>query len=204
MKMTRAGIMFSAGSGDRVGRRTLGKVGLTGMATLGLGGVGLAAHGASAQGATPVVGADELEANKAMVRVIYATFSGGDPNDLNAVVAEDFAHHPRSPGEAPNREGFKSVVGVFRSIFPDFDVTLEDVVAEGDRVAIRGIARGTHEGDLLGIPGTGVAVEFGVADVYQITDGLIAAGWHQEDYLSIFQQIGAYPPLDESGSTPTT
>ncbi len=188
----------------RVARRTLGLAGILGLSALGLNGV-LRSPGAAAQDATPASESDSaLEANKALVRRVYVAFSGGDPDDLDAVVAEDFAHHPLSPGEQPGRDGFKGVVGVFRTIFPDFDVTLEDVVAEGDRVAIRGVARGTHEGDLLGIPATGVPVTFGVADVYRLADGEIKEGWHQEDFLSIFQQIGAYPPLDQSDTTPTT
>ncbi len=188
----------------QVTRRTLGIAGIVGLSALGLSGTRRSLD-ATAQDATPAAGGEaNLEANKALVRRVYVAFSGGDPDDLDAVIAQDFAHHPLSPGEQPGREGFKGVVGVFRTIFPDFDVTLEDVVAEGDRVAIRGVARGTHEGDLLGISPTGVPVTFGVADVYRLADGEIREGWHQEDFLSIFQQIGAYPPLDQSGSTPTT
>ncbi len=147
-------------------------------------------------------GDGDLEANKALVRRVYVAFSGGDPADLDTVIAPDFAHHPLLPDENPGREGFKGVVKVFRTVFPDFDVTLEDVVAEGDKVAIRGIARGTQRGDLLGIAPTGKPVAFAVADVYRIEDGMIAEGWHLEDYLSIFLQIGAFPPAP-TDATPT-
>lgn len=71
--------------------------------------------------------------------------------------------------------------------------TVEDVVAEGDRVAVRLTARGTHTGPLLGLPPTGKSVSFGGMEVFRVADGLIVESWGQFDALGLLRQLGATP-----------
>ncbi|HEY3107836.1 MAG TPA: ester cyclase, partial [Chloroflexota bacterium] len=88
-------------------------------------------------------------------------------------------------------DGIKSAAAWVRSIFPDLRVTLEDVVAEGDRVVTRFTARGTQQGTFLGVPPTGKAVTVSAVHVDRVSDGLIAERWEVVDLLTALRQIGA-------------
>jgi steroid delta-isomerase-like uncharacterized protein len=84
----------------------------------------------------------------------------------------------------------------FRQGFPDVVSTIEDLIAEGDKVVARWRARATHRGDYVGIPRTGKKVEFTGISVYRIEGGKIAESWTVEDELGLMRQIGA---VAESG-----
>jgi predicted ester cyclase len=83
-------------------------------------------------------------------------------------------------------------------------VTNEDVLVAGDKAAVRSTIRGTHEGELFGIPGTGQPVEFMAIDIHRLEDGQIVETWHVEDFLSVLFQIGAsIQPGSTMAATPT-
>src|SRR5918997_1303555 len=94
------------------------------------------------------------------------------------------------------------VVAGFRAVFPDLAVTNEDVIVAGDKVTVRSTIRGTHQGDLLGIPPTGRAVEFMAIDIHRVEGGRIAETWHIEDYLSLLFQLGATIQPGPGAATP--
>jgi predicted ester cyclase len=81
----------------------------------------------------------------------------------------------------------------FRQGFPDVVSTIEDLIAEGDKVAARWRARATHHGEYMGVPPTGKEVEFTGISVYRIEGGKIAESWSVEDELGLMRQIGAVP-----------
>ena len=83
----------------------------------------------------------------------------------------------------------------FRRGFPDVVSTIEDLIAEGDKVVARWRSRATHEGEYMGIPPSGEAVEFTGISVYRIEGGKIAESWNSEDQLGLLRQIGAVPEL---------
>lgn len=87
----------------------------------------------------------------------------------------------------------------FRRGFPDVVSTIEDLIAEGDRVAARWSARATHRGEYVGAPPTGKEVEFTGISVYRIEGGRIAESWTVEDELGLMRQIGAVPEPGQSG-----
>lgn len=82
---------------------------------------------------------------------------------------------------------------VFEEGLPDYEVHEEDLVAEGDRVALRGYVLGRHTGTLFGVPATGRQVRVPLIIIYQIADGKIVDHWMQADSLGLMQQIGAFP-----------
>src|ERR671914_2718079 len=92
---------------------------------------------------------------KDIYRRIIDAISRGDAEALDELMAPDIVDHNPVPDQAPGVEGFKQWMAYARSSFPDFAGTVEDVVAEGDRVAARVTWRGTHRGEFLGIPPTG-------------------------------------------------
>ncbi len=110
----------------------------------------------------------------------------------------DFVDHDALPGQSPDREGHRQILAAFRSAFPDLKVTTEDVVVEGDKVVSRWTARGTHQGELMGIAPTGNGVTIKGIDVLRIAGGRIAERWAQFNSLEVMQQLGAIPSAEQS------
>jgi len=94
-------------------------------------------------------------------------------------------------------EAAKQEAADFRQGFPDVVSTIEDLIAEGDKVVARWRARATHQGEYMGIPPTGNRVEFTGISVYRIEAGKIAESWNVEDELGLMRQIGAIPELGQ-------
>ena len=141
---------------------------------------------------------------EAIVRAFYEPFNTGDTSIYDTVLAEDWADHPLGMGQQPGREGFKPVIELFRGIFPDLQVTNEDIIISGDKAAVRSTIRGTHEGNLFGIPGTGTPLEFMAIDVHRLENGMIAETWHVEDFLSVLFQLGVtFQPAASAEGTPS-
>lgn len=116
--------------------------------------------------------------------------SAGD--DLFASDSVDYAGFP---GQAPGREGFKQAVVMMHQAFPDIHYTIEDMVAEGDRIATRWTLRGTHQGEFFGIPATGNQVSVEGIHILRFVDGQIVECWEVWDQLSMLRQLGALPDI---------
>ena len=97
-----------------------------------------------------------------------------------------------------DREGVKLLITMLRSAFPDFKATIDDIVAEGDKVVIRQTWSGTQKGEFMGIPPTGKSVSFGVFDILRMAGGKCVEHWGQMDSMSLMQQLGAMPASAQS------
>lgn len=138
------------------------------------------------------------EANKATARrFIEEVWNGGQLAVIDELVLSAYVDHdpnnPLSTEEGP--EGVKQSVTIWRTAFPDVQVTVEGQIAEGDMVVTRWRAHGTHRGTLLGIPPTGRQVSVTGVFVERYQDGQIAESWTEFDALGLLQQLGAVPPL---------
>src|SRR5215217_5713347 len=122
-----------------------------------------------------------VEENKALVRREQAEL-WNRTGDLDAA-EELFA--------ADQAEAAKQEAADFRRGFPDVISTIEDLIAEGDKVVARWRSRATHQGDYMGIPPTGKEVQFTGISVYRIEEGKIAESWTVEDQFGLMRQIGA-------------
>ena len=115
-------------------------------------------------------------------------------NDGDDGVADEIFHPGAITPDAPQLpvgpDGVKQVARVFRHAFPDFRMTVEDVLAEGEYVCCRFRQTGTHEGELFGVPPTGRSVDFGELAICRIVGGRIVASWFQTDMLSLMGQLG--------------
>lgn len=130
--------------------------------------------------------------SKTVVRQYFERW--GEPEAAREALAPDFvAHLPEIP-EPMNREAFIQYQGVVRAAFPDFAPTLEDQIAEGDKVTNRLIFRGTHQGDFQGIPPTGKQVAVTAITIERVVDGKIVEHWIEYDGLGMMQQLGVVPP----------
>jgi predicted ester cyclase len=101
--------------------------------------------------------------------------------------------HSRPPGVPEGPEGVRLQFDLFRGAFAGFRAEILDQVAEGDLVVTRKVFHGVHEGEFLGIPPTGRAVEIAVIDIVRIADGRIAEHWNVVDRLGLLGQLGALP-----------
>ncbi|MEA2933102.1 MAG: hypothetical protein QOI56_1887 [Actinomycetota bacterium] len=91
-------------------------------------------------------------------------------------------------------DAFKGVIGMFRGAFPDLRLTIEDSLADGDKVVHRWSMTGTNEGSLMGIPPTGRAMTWTGTTIVRLEDGKIVERWANVDVLGILQQMGVVPP----------
>jgi steroid delta-isomerase-like uncharacterized protein len=134
------------------------------------------------------------DANKALVRRFYSVFNRGDLDEMESFIREDVIDHNPLPGQSPGLEGLKKVITMFRTAFPDIEIEVEDLVAEGDKVAVRALATGTHEGALMGYPASGQRATVNAIDIWVVKHEKLAAVWHVEELLYLMIQIGVVPP----------
>lgn len=117
------------------------------------------------------------EANKALVRRVYDAFNSGGVDLLDEAVAVDFDDHDPMPSQTPGIAGLKQAVGLFRAAFPNGEMTVDELLADGDKVIARVTLRGTQSGEFFGQPPSGRVVTAEGIEVYRIADGKIAEGW---------------------------
>jgi steroid delta-isomerase-like uncharacterized protein len=129
--------------------------------------------------------------NTDIVRQCYAYATQGDRAGLERLLSPDFVIHV--PDDYHGVDGLLEMVGLFRSAFPDMAVTVDHQFADGDYVATRFTCRGTHDGELLGFPATGRAVEVAGITLSRCENGRIAEEWELVDVAGLLQQIGALP-----------
>jgi steroid delta-isomerase-like uncharacterized protein len=117
-----------------------------------------------------------------------------NPDLEGRFLAEDYINH-EALFSAEGREANQQFWAAFFTGLPDVSVTMEDLVISGDRVVGRFTYRGTHTGDLVGIPATGKPVEMRSIDIWRVQNGMFAEHWDEINAMQMFQQIGALPPL---------
>jgi steroid delta-isomerase-like uncharacterized protein len=135
-----------------------------------------------------------LEENKTLYRRWFEeVVSEGDLSLADELLADTYGMHFPGMEEPVDREGHKQLVMMFRAGFPDWMETVEDVLAEGDKVVIRVTGRGTHEGEFQGIPPTGRRVSATGVGIGRIENGRIVETWAEYDALGLVQQLVAIP-----------
>ena len=134
--------------------------------------------------------------NKEVVRQFYElTMNQTKPANLDPIMAEDFIDHGETLFGSPRgREILESGIDYVHGILPDLHVSLEDMIASGDMVGVRGTMRVTHSGPLAGVPATGNELKWNGIALFRVTDGKIAERWFNSDSLNICIQLGIYAP----------
>jgi steroid delta-isomerase-like uncharacterized protein len=133
------------------------------------------------------------EQNKAVVlRFFEEAFNRGNLAVISELIAHQLAYHTPD-GAIRGIEGAQQLVTEMRAAFPDFNVTPEQVIAEGDMVVVRFTDRGTHQGEGIGVPPTGKQVTWTGVDIFRIAEGKIIEGWGITDSLGLMQQLGVIP-----------
>jgi steroid delta-isomerase-like uncharacterized protein len=138
---------------------------------------------------------DPREANKALIRRFVEEVQNQKSEDayweLNDPEFVNLA--PLPPGISADREGGFAYLFGFMNAFPDSQVTIDDMIAEGDQVVTKKTFTGTHTGDFAGIPSTGNKVTLQFVDIMRVRDGKIVEHWNCIDQLSFMQQLGVIP-----------
>jgi steroid delta-isomerase-like uncharacterized protein len=134
------------------------------------------------------------EQDKAItLRVFEEVWNQGNVDAIDELLSPDFVNHGGPPEIPSNREGFKQLVAMYTSAFPDVHFHIEDQIAEGDLVATRWSGHGTHQGELMGIPPTNKQVTVTGIVVDRIAGGAVAESWGEFDQMGMMQQLGVVP-----------
>jgi steroid delta-isomerase-like uncharacterized protein len=133
------------------------------------------------------------EENKALVRRWVEAFNEGNLDAVDDLLTDSYVRHDPNSPEVRGPEEEKQLIAMYRSAFPDLRFTVEDMVAEADKVVARVGISATHEGELLGIPPSGRRLSFTAMELYRLEGGKIDEQWVNVDTLGMMQQIGAIP-----------
>ena len=132
------------------------------------------------------------EQNKQLVRQVFESYNQQDmENAENLFSPKHIFHFPGAPPMDWNSHK-QFILGLSKA-FPDLHFKIEDIVAEGDKVAYRLTVSGTHKGEFQGIPPTDKKVSFSSTGISNIVDGKIMEDWVDADTMGLMQQIGAIP-----------
>ena len=138
-----------------------------------------------------------IEDNKNIVRRFFEKGpSGGDLSAADELLAPNFALHTPLPS-APGIQGMNDVITACRAAFEHLNVTVEDMMAENDKVVARFTARGIHKGAFMSLPPTGKSITMTGIEIFRIENGRIAELWAEANLLGLMQQLGILPPLGE-------
>lgn len=132
--------------------------------------------------------------NKVTVRRYYEEVFNQRKVDLvDQIAVEDYVEHDPFPGQGNGRGDLKARVQAILGAFDPVRFSIEDVVAEGDRVVVRWSQTGTQSGGFMGMPPTGRGFTISGIDIHELRDGRMAEHWHVVDQLALLQQLGAIP-----------
>jgi steroid delta-isomerase-like uncharacterized protein len=131
--------------------------------------------------------------SKAVVRQFYALLDKGDMNGISQLLSDKFVWHIAGVPAPLDKQSSVGFLQAFRAAFPDMQHSLDPQIAEGDRVATPLTFRGTHRGELQGVPASGKRVEILALNIHRILSGKIAHAESVVDMMSLMQQIGAIP-----------
>jgi Predicted ester cyclase len=134
---------------------------------------------------------DISETAKAVIRRNTEEVQGGGDWELfDVLFADSFYDHTPQPGGARDKAGVLALYKRLREAFPDFTPEIQWQRADGDVVTTYKIYHGTHQGDFLGVPGTGKKVSFETVDAMRVVDGKITEHWGVANLFSVMQQLG--------------
>ena len=135
----------------------------------------------------------EAENKEVVRRMAEEIFNKKNVDALGDFMADEMVDHNAPPMEKPGLEGYKDLFRAYLAAFPDLNTSVDDVIAEGDKVVMRVTTSGTHQGNFMGIPATGKKVSFGEIHVVRIAGGKMVEHWGVEDQMGMMQQLGVIP-----------
>jgi steroid delta-isomerase-like uncharacterized protein len=142
-----------------------------------------------------------IEENKAVARrFIEEVFVHQHPAAVDELAAEDFTPHTFGP-TPPGREPLKKAMERAGAGVSDPEFTIEDVIGEGDKVAVRLTSSASHSGDFMGMPASGKRYTISEIHIFRIRDGQVSEHWHEFDKMSLMQQLQGDAPAADRGAS---
>jgi len=134
------------------------------------------------------------QSNMQVVRQFFEVGpSKGDLKAADALLASEFSLHTPLPTPGPGIEAMNMVITTCRAAFHGLHVSIEDMMADGDRVTCRFTARGIHRGEFMGLPPTGKEIEMTGIEIFRLREGKIAELWGEANLMGLMQQLGVLP-----------
>jgi len=133
--------------------------------------------------------------NKDIVRRLGVEPWEGNLDVIDELVAPDYVGHDPAQPDLHGPDGVKGFITSYLAGFPDGRITIEEQLAEGDLVATRWTGRGTHQGELMGIPATGKQVTVSGLTLSRLQNGKVVEEWSNWDTLGMLQQLGVVPDM---------
>ncbi len=130
--------------------------------------------------------------NVAAVERAVEHMNSGNLEGYLEMYADDLTLHGYPPG-VEGKEGVSAFYAAFAKALPDVELTLEDAVSDGDKVAVRYTIKGTHSDELMGVPATGNRVDVSGQSFFRFEDGRVVERWQSLDAVTLLTQIGALP-----------
>ena len=131
---------------------------------------------------------------KAARRLFEELWNDRKLNLADELIAPDYRNHdPNTPDFGAGPDAYKKLVGMYTKAFPDLRLTIDDMIAEGDKVVVRWTSYGTHKGELRGIPPTGKETSVTGTTICRFSGGRIAEQWLVWDTLGLMRQLGVIP-----------
>jgi len=127
--------------------------------------------------------------NKAIARRFYDAVNAGRLEIIEEVVGENYVEHEEFPGLAGGREGLRQFFEMIRTAFPDFSMTIEDMVSDGDKIFIRATMNGTQKADFMGISASGKQMAVPFADFVRFEGGRVVEHWGVTDTGTMMRQL---------------
>ncbi len=133
-----------------------------------------------------------IEMNKTIARQTMEALHQRDLDGVRAKVTPDSRFYGWAP-EPLDVDGYKAFMSALLAAFPDSKFIVDDIIAEGNKVAVRHRLQGTHQADFQGIPATGKQVEVGGIVIFHIENGMVTEAWLNADIMGLMQQLGVVP-----------
>ncbi len=135
----------------------------------------------------------QVDENKAIVRrLVEEVINRGETRLLPAVIAEDHVYHDPT-GDLYGPEGVRLVISELRAAFPDLQMTVDDLRADGDVVVRRFTLRGTHHGAFMAVVATGCRIRVSGIAIDRLSAGMVVESWISLDVLGLLSQLGVDP-----------
>lgn len=139
------------------------------------------------------------EKNKAFARRWFEeVWNKGNLDVIGEFFGDNYVNHTAGSPDARGVEPWRETVSTARAAFPDLRFTIDDQIAEGDKLMNRWTFRGTHQGEYMGVPPTGKQITVTGISINRFAGGKYVESWSVMDTLGMMQQLGALPPLEES------
>jgi steroid delta-isomerase-like uncharacterized protein len=120
----------------------------------------------------------------------YEAFARHDAGLLEKILAPSWVDIPSPPDAPRGPEAAKAAMAMLVSAFPDFDIRIEDIIQDGNKVVVRSTITGTQQQAFAGLPATGRSIRIQAVDIHEIDNGKIARTWHTEDWMTGLRELG--------------